>query len=116
MDTPARQEPFPAQVVAQLSPEQVIALVQLSCPAHTICEAAALLVMLPLHVLSPQVTWQLVPEHWMGPAHALPPLQVTAQPVAAEQSTPAAQPPAPQSTLHAWSRGQVTIVEHELGA
>jgi hypothetical protein len=86
--------------VAQLSPEQVIAFVQLFCPPQTISETAALLVMLPLQVLSLQVTWQLVPEHWIGPAHALPPLQVTAQPVAAEQSTPAAQPPAPQSTLH----------------
>ena len=90
-----------------------MALVQLFCPLQTISEAEALLVMFPLQVLSPQVTWQFEPEHWIGPAHALPPLQVTVQLAAREPSTPAAQPLVPQSTLHAWSPGHFTMVAHD---
>jgi hypothetical protein len=99
--------------VVQLSPPQVIAPVQLFCPLQRISEAEAPLVMLPLHVLSPQVTWQLVPEQRIGPPHALPPPHVTLQLAEREQSTPAAQPPAPQSTLHGCSRGQLMTVRHE---
>jgi hypothetical protein len=99
--------------VVQLSPEQVMAPVQLFCPPQTISETEALLVMVPLQAPSPQVTWQFEPEHWMGPAHALPPLHVTVQLAAMKQSTPAPQPLAPQSTLHAWSTGHFTAVAHE---
>jgi hypothetical protein len=83
----------------QLSPEQLTAPEQLLRPLQRISELAALLVMVPRQAPSPQVTWQLLPEHWIGSLQALLP-QVTVQLLASEQSTPAAHPLAPQSTLH----------------
>ena len=77
-------------------------------------EVEALLLMAPRQAFSLQVTWQLVPEHWIGPLQALL-AHVTVQLLASEQSTPATHPPGPQSTLHGWSRGQPTAVGHEPG-
>ncbi len=115
METPAWHARFPPQVVEQLSPEQVTAPAQLLVPSHWISETEALLRTWPLQAPSPHVTRHLPPEHWMGPAQALP-AQVTVQFCANEQSTPDAHPPLPQSAVQDWSRGQVMALGQAPGA
>ena len=114
VDTVERHEPIPSHVVVQESPEQVMEPEQLFSPLQRMSEVEALLLMAPRQAFPLQVTRQLVPEHWIGPLQALL-AHVTVQLLASKQSTPAAHPPGPQSTLHGWSRGQATAVGHEPG-
>jgi hypothetical protein len=99
---PAPQDRLPLQVRLHWLPEQLTADAQLVSPSHVSSVVEATLVTAPLHAFAPaQVTVHWLPPQRMGPAQASASLvrpQVMSHEEASPQSTPWAQPPAPQVT------------------
>ena len=114
---PPAQERAPLQVSVHSSPEQVTAEAQLASPSQVSWVVAALLLTVPLQALFPaheMVHW--LPPHLRAPAQASAsptPPQVILHEEASAQSTPLAQPEAPQVTWQGWRDGQVTASAHE---